>query len=271
MPETTFTPDYGATGAPSGGRGPCYCRRRWCGWKGIRGFVVAYRRCGDWKGSLEILDGSEAGRTWFRRHGKAMPFTSGGGSTWVTGSYHPDMRLLSGSGNPFPDTDGDDRKGDNLYTNCVVALDAKTGKLRWHYQFTPHDLHDWDATEPLVLIDTEFRGHYRKLLLQANRNGFFYVLDRTTGELLLAEPLVKKLTWASGIGKDGRPVLLEGNQPTTSGTRTCPAVRGATNWYSTAFNPSTSCFMSWQLRTATSISGRSWGATFRTMIRRIRL
>src|SRR5262249_20131793 len=129
-----------------------------------------------------------------------------------------------------------------LYTNCVVALDVRTGKLRWHYQFTPHDLHDWDATEPLLLVDARFGGRDRKLLLQANRNGFFYVLDRTNGEFLLAKPFVKKLTWASAIGADGRPRLVEGNEPTPTGTRTCPAVRGATNWYSTAFNPATRLF-----------------------------
>ncbi|HMC61816.1 MAG TPA: PQQ-binding-like beta-propeller repeat protein, partial [Candidatus Solibacter sp.] len=129
-----------------------------------------------------------------------------------------------------------------LYTNCVVALDPKTGKLRWHFQFTPHDLHDWDATEPLVLVNAPFEGRERKLLLQANRSGFFYVLDRTTGELLLAKPFVRRLTWAGGIGRDGRPQELEGSKPTPAGTRTCPAVRGATNWYSTAYNPLTKLF-----------------------------
>jgi alcohol dehydrogenase (cytochrome c) len=161
----------------------------------------------------------------------------------VTGSYDSETGLLFWpTGNPFPDTDGDDRGGSNLYTNCVLALDVKTGKLRWHYQFTPHDLHDWDATEPLVLVNAPFQGRQRKLLLQANRNGFLYVLDRTNGELLLAKPFVKKLTWARGIGADGRPVLLEGNEPTRLGTKSCPAVRGATNWYSTAFNPTTRLF-----------------------------
>jgi alcohol dehydrogenase (cytochrome c) len=168
---------------------------------------------------------------------------TGGGATWLTGSYDPESGLLYWpTGNPFPDTDGSERGGDNLYTNCVLALDAKTGRLRWHYQFTPHDLHDWDATEPLVLVDAAFQGRPRKLLLQANRNGFFYVLDRTNGELLLAKPFVKRLTWASGVGKDGRPQELQGSRPTPGGTVTCPAVRGATNWYSTAFNPETKLF-----------------------------
>ena len=146
------------------------------------------------------------------------------------------------TGNPFPDTDGTERIGDNLYTDCVIALDIKTGNLLWYFQFTPHDLHDWDAQEPLVLLDTEWQGRPRKLLLQANRNGFFYVLDRTNGEFLLGEPFVKKLTWASGIGPDGRPQRIPGNVPTPHGVKTCPAVRGATNWYSTAWNPQTRLF-----------------------------
>jgi PQQ-dependent dehydrogenase (methanol/ethanol family) len=209
--------------------------------EGIRGFLAAYKvATGElaWRFWTIPKRGEPGSETW---SGKAIEV--GGGATWLTGSYDPETQLLYWpTGNPFPDTDGADRKGDNLYTNCVVALEVKTGKLRWYYQFTPHDLHDWDATEPLVLVNTRFRGRERKLLLQANRNGFYYVLDRTNGEFLLAEPFVKKLTWASGIGKDGRPVLLAGNEPTLAGTKSCPAVRGATNWYSTAFNPVTRLF-----------------------------
>ena len=167
----------------------------------------------------------------------------GGGATWLTGSYDAEAGVLYWAiGQPYPPTEGAEREGDNLYTDCVVALDPKTGKLLWYYQFTPHDLHDWDATEPLLLVNTEFQGSRRKLILQANRNGFFYVLDRSNGKLLLGKPFVKKLTWASGIGSDGRPQLLEGNQPTREGSKTCPAVRGATNWYSTAFHPGTHLF-----------------------------
>jgi len=146
------------------------------------------------------------------------------------------------TGNPCPDYNGDERKGDNLYTASVLALDPVTGKLKWHYQFTPHDLHDWDATETPVLIDANFRGQPRKLLLHGNRNGFFYVLDRLTGKVLVAEPFVKKLTWASGIGPDGRPVLLQGNEPTVEGQLVCPAVAGAANWPSSAYNPATGLF-----------------------------
>ena len=231
---------YGATAAPlvvndlviagiSGGDAP------------LRGFVAAFRATTGqpvWRFWTVPKRGEPASETWL---GTALE--TGGGATWLTGSYDPESGLLFWpTGNPFPDTDGSQRGGDNLYTNCVLALDAKTGRLRWHYQFTPHDLHDWDATEPLVLVDATFQGRPRKLLLQANRNGFFYVLDRTNGELLLAKPFVKRLTWASGVGKDGRPQELQGSRPTTGGTLACPAVRGATNWYSTAFHPETKLF-----------------------------
>src|SRR5436309_1390898 len=114
--------------------------------------------------------------------------------------------------------------------------------LRWYFQFTPHDLDDWDANQPPVLIDTEFHGRPRKALAMGSRNGFFYVLDRLTGELLLAQPFVKNLTWASGIGADGRPKLLPGSDPTVEGTKACPSVEGATNWMSTAYNPATGLF-----------------------------
>jgi alcohol dehydrogenase (cytochrome c) len=183
--------------------------------------------------------GDPAAKSWQGR----VNLEEGGGSTWLPGAYDPDTGILYWpTGNPYPDTDGSERKGDNLYTNSMLALDAKTGTLRWHYQFTPHDLWDWDAEEPPLLVDAMFQGSARKLLLQANRNGFFYVLDRTTGAVLLAKPFVQKLTWASGIGPDGRPQLVPGNTPTPEGVLTCPAIRGATNWMSTAFNPATRLF-----------------------------
>jgi alcohol dehydrogenase (cytochrome c) len=210
--------------------------------EGIRGFIAAYR----------AATGAQAWRFWTvpaRSDPEAASWQGGvnldegGGSTWLPGAYDPDTGTLYWpTGNPYPDTDGSERKGDNLYTNSMLALDAKTGKLRWHYQFTPHDLWDWDAEEPPLLVDAMFQGRARKLLLQANRNGFFYVLDRTTGAVLLAKPFVKKLTWASGIGPDGRPQLAPGNTPTPEGVLTCPAIRGATNWMSTAFNPATRLF-----------------------------
>jgi PQQ-dependent dehydrogenase (methanol/ethanol family) len=208
--------------------------------EGIRGFVVAYR----------AATGEQAWRFWTVPTADEPPASTWqgnpnpqGGSSWTTPSYDAKTGILYvATGNPYPDTDGDARGGDNLYTDSDLALEAKTGKLLWSYQFTPHDLHDWDANQPIALVDTRFHGQMRHLLLHANRNGFFYVLDRTTGQMLQASPLVKKLTWSTGIGPDGRPVLVAGNEPTLGGAKTCPAVRGATNWYSTAFNPSTQLY-----------------------------
>jgi PQQ-dependent dehydrogenase (methanol/ethanol family) len=211
----------------------------------LRGYITAYQATTGrqvWRFFTVPKRDQPGSETWTKA-GQTDAIEVGGGATWTTGSYDAETGILYWpTGNPYPDTDGDERAGDNLYTDCVLALDAKTGKLRWHYQFTPHDLHDWDATEPLVLVDTQFKGRARKLLLHADRNGFFYVLDRSTGELLLGKPFVRKLTWAGGIGPNGRPQLLEGNRPTKAGMKTCPAVRGATNWYSTAFNPATRLF-----------------------------
>jgi PQQ-dependent dehydrogenase (methanol/ethanol family) len=203
----------------------------------IRGFVAAFKpETGErvWRVWTVPKAGEPGAETW---KGDADPR---GGSSWTTGSYDPKTgTLFVGLGNPYPDTDGDHRGGDNLFTDSDLALDARTGKLKWHFQFTPHDLHDWDSNQPLVLVDTRYQGRDRNLLLHANRNGFFYVLDRTNGKLLHASALVKKLTWASGIGKDGRPILLPNNETTPGGVETCPAVRGATNWYSTAYDPAT--------------------------------
>jgi PQQ-dependent dehydrogenase (methanol/ethanol family) len=207
----------------------------------LLGFVVAVKAStGEevWRFRTIPRRGEKAAETW---GGKAIEY--GGGATWLTGSYDPQADTIYWpTGNPYPDTDGTDRGGDNLYTNCVVALDAKTGKLKWHFQFTPHDLWDWDATEPLVLVDANFKGTPRKLLLQANRNGYFYVLDRTTGEFLLGTPFVKRLTWSTGLNAMGRPQVNPAAKPTAGGTLVCPAVRGATNWYSTAYNPVTKLF-----------------------------
>ena len=209
--------------------------------EGVRGFLDAYKAStGEhaWRFWTIPAPGEPGSETW---SGRALEH--GCGSTWLTGTYDPDARLLYWpTGNPCPDYNGDERKGDNLYTADVVALDPTAGKLRWYYQFTPHDLHDWDATETPLLVDTIFHGQPRKLMLQGNRNGFFYVLDRLTGKLLLAEPFVRKLTWASGIGADGRPILLPGNEPTIDGQLVCPAVAGAANWPSNAYSPATGLF-----------------------------
>jgi len=142
-------------------------------------------------------------------------------------------------GNPCPDYNGDERKGDNLYSDSVLALKPKTGELKWYYQFTPHDTHDWDATEPLLLVDENFAGRPRKLLVQANRNGFFFVLDRTNGEFLLGKPFTKS-TWASGYSSEGKPILLPNSDPTPQGTLSCPD--SGTNWMSASYNPTLKLF-----------------------------
>ncbi len=196
--------------------------------EGIRGFVAAFKpETGAlvWRYWTVPRRGERGIETW-----RGAEPVAGGGSTWSTGSYDSSSGTLYwASGNPYPDGDDRDRPGDNLYTDCILALDVKTGRLKWHYQFTPHDLMDRDATEPSVLIDSIYRGRPRKLLLHADRNGFFYVLDRTNGELLLAKPFLHRVDWASGIGPDGRPVVTD--------PRGCPS--DAANWDSTAFSPET--------------------------------
>ncbi len=162
---------------------------------------------------------------------------TGGATTWTTGAYDPELNLVYwGTGNPGPDYNGDVRKGDNLYSDSVVALDAATGKRKWHFQFTPHDMHDWDSNQTPVLFNAEFRGRQRKLLMQANRNAFFYLLDRETGEFLLARPYEKQ-TWAKEIDAQGRPVRLPGTLPTEAGVAVWPAATGGTNWYSPSYSP----------------------------------
>lgn len=204
--------------------------------EGIRGFLSAYKISNGervWKFWTVPAPGEPLADTW-----KGTAIEHGCAATWLTGTYDPGLNLLYWTaGNPCPDYNGDGRVGDNLYSDSVLAFRPETGKLVWHFQYTPHDLHDWDAQQTAMLIDTEFQGWPRKLLAQANRNGFFYVLDRATGELLLAKPFVRKLTWAKEIGKDGRPVVNPEAIPTVAGVKACPAVEGATNWFSTAFHP----------------------------------
>ncbi|HYM10759.1 MAG TPA: PQQ-dependent dehydrogenase, methanol/ethanol family, partial [Bryobacterales bacterium] len=167
----------------------------------------------------------------------------GGASTWMTGTYDSELNLIYWqTGNPWPDFYGRGRQGDDLYSCSVVALDAGTGKLRWYFQFTPHDTHDWDAQSIPVLIDANFGGRPRKLLLHANRNGFFYVLDRTNGEFLRAKPFVDKLNWATGIDAKGRPIEVPDMDPAASGKRVCPSVRGASNWMNPSYDPETGLF-----------------------------
>jgi len=166
----------------------------------------------------------------------------GGGPTWMTGTYDAETdTLFWTTGNPGPDYDGSVRAGDNLYTCSVLALDPESGKLKWHFQFTPHDTHDWDANETPVLITANFRGKPRKLLIQANRNGFYYVLDRLTGEFLLGRAFGNQ-SWAEGLDPKGRPIVKPNTDPTPQGTYVCPDASGNTNWASPSFDRATGLF-----------------------------
>ena len=208
---------------------------------GLRGFLDAYHAVtGEraWRFWTIPAPGEPGSETW----GDPDVLRRGCGATWLTGSYDAELDLLYWpTGNPCPDLNGERRPGDNLYTNSVVALTPRTGALEWYFQFTPHDTHDWDAQEPLLLIDEEFQGRPRKLLIQGNRNGFFYVLDRTNGQFLLGEPFVNQ-TWAAGMDDSGRPIVLPGSDPTDTGSDVCPAIRGATNWWATSYHPGTKLF-----------------------------
>jgi alcohol dehydrogenase (cytochrome c) len=207
---------------------------------GVRGFLDAYHAASGkraWRFYTIPGPGEPGNDTWAGESWK-----TGAAPTWVTGSYDAAQNLLIwGTGNPGPDWNGDVRAGDNLYSDSFVALDADTGKLKWHFQFTPHDVHDWDATQVPVLIDGEVRGRTRKLVVTANRNAFYYVLDRETGEYLHSKPYVKQ-TWAKGIDDKGRPVRVPNTSPTVEGTLVYPAVPGGTNWYSPSYSPQTNLF-----------------------------
>ncbi len=208
---------------------------------GANGFVAAHdQETGKevWRFWTVPKPGEPGSETW-----QGKDIEHGGAPTWFTGSYDPGLDVVYWpTGNPAKEYNGDDRKGDNLYAGSILALDGKSGKLKWYYQFTPHDLWDWDATQTSVLIDADWQGQPRKLMLHADRNGFFYVFDRQDGKLLLAKPFVKNLTWASGIGVDGRPVKLPNQDPSPAGTKVCPSQDGATNWFSPSFNPATGLY-----------------------------
>jgi len=236
---TDGSPNYGATSAPlvvqnkvivgtSGGD------------DGVRGFVAAY----------DAETGREAWRFWTipapgEFGSSSWPGESyklGGGTTWMPGTFDPELNTIFwGTSNPAPDFDGAPRPGDDLYTDCLLALDPDTGKLKWYFQFTPHDLFDYDATQTPVLVDATFRGRPRKLIIEANRNGFLYLLDRTNGQFLSAMRFAEKLNWATGIDEKGRPIRTE-IKPSAEGTRVCPGMVGATNWHAPSYNPETSLF-----------------------------
>jgi alcohol dehydrogenase (cytochrome c) len=204
---------------------------------GIRGFIDAYdAKSGKqlWRFWTVPGSGQPGNRTW-----TGDGWLRGGAPAWVTGAYDPDSNVLYwGTGNPGPDWNPDGRAGDNLYSCSLVALDANTGQLKWHFQFTPHDSHDYDSTNVPMLIDGVVRGQPRKLLGLANRNAFYYLLDRTTGEFLSAKPYAK-FTWTKGIDDSGRPQADASMEPSENGTLVWPSLYGATNWFSPSYSPAT--------------------------------
>jgi len=205
---------------------------------GIRGFIAAYDvRTGReaWRFNTIPGPGEPGHETW---QGQADAWEHGGGAIWTTGSYDPALNLTYwGTGNPGPDWNPGQREGDNLYSDSVVALDPDTGKLKWFFQFTPNDPYDYDSTQVPVLVDANWNGSPRKLMMWANRNGFFYVLDRATGQFLAGYPFVK-VNWASGLDAKGRPIQT----PQPENAPTFPGVQGGTNWYSPSYSPRTGLF-----------------------------
>jgi alcohol dehydrogenase (cytochrome c) len=207
---------------------------------GIRGFIDAYdaqsgKRA--WRFYTIPGPGEPGNNTW-----SGDSWKIGGSGVWNTAAYDPEQNLVFyGTGNPGPDYHSESREGDNLYSCSLVAIDADTGKLRWHYQFTPHDVHDWDSTQVPVLADLTIGGQPRKVLMFANRNGFYYTLDRVTGKLIVGKPFVQT-TWAKEVGSDGRPILLPGQTPDEKGETTCPDITGGTNFWPPAYDPRTRLF-----------------------------
>jgi alcohol dehydrogenase (cytochrome c) len=207
---------------------------------GVRGFVAAYDAVtGNLKWRFWTIPGpGEFGSSSW----PGDSYLHGGGTTWMPGTYDAKLDTLYWTtSNAAPDFVGDSRPGDDLYTACVLALNPSTGALKWYFQFTPHDLYDYDANETPVLLSAKVDGRVRDLLVQANRNGFLYLLDRADGKFLKATPFVEKLNWAKGIDASGRPIL-SGKIPSAEGTQICPSIDGATNWFSPSYNPDTGLF-----------------------------
>jgi alcohol dehydrogenase (cytochrome c) len=213
---------------------------------GVRGFLAAYDvNTGKevWRFNTVPGPGEAGYETWLGKDGKPTDaYLHGGAPIWMTGSYDPATNLtMWGTGNAGPDYNGDNRPGDNLYSSSVIAVDADTGKLKWHYQFSPHDEFDWDATQVPVLADITVKGSPRKVMMWANRNGVFYVLDRTTGQFLLGKSFTKT-NWLTGFDEKGRPMRTPGILPTKEGTLVYPGNQGGTNWYNPSFSPVTGLF-----------------------------
>ena len=207
---------------------------------GIRGFIDSYNaETGELEWRADTIPGPDhpdnqswAGDSW----------RTGGSASWITGAYDPELDLVYwGTGNPGPDWNGDVRMGDNLYSDSAMALNHETGGLEWYFQFTPHDVHDWDAIQVPILANLTMEGQERKVMMWANRNAFFYTLDRETGEFLVGKPYAKQ-TWAEGLDSNGRPIRVPNTAPTAEGTLVSPPVGGGTNWFSPAYSPRTELF-----------------------------
>ena len=228
---------------------------------GIRGFLDAYDPdTGEriWRFYTVPGEGEPGNDTW-----EGDAWKTGGAPTWMTGSYDPELDLLYwGTGNPGPDWNGEAREGDNLYSDSVVALDPDTGELAWYFQFTPHDVHDWDATQIPVLADVEFDGGPRKLMLWPNRNAWYYVLDRDRGEFLRATPFGTQ-TWAERIDENGRPVRVPGMFPSVEGTLVSPPIEGASNWWSPQLQPAHRATVRDGVRTASRSTSSARTSTYR--------
>lgn len=207
---------------------------------GIRGFIDAYNpETGEleWRTYTIPGPGEPGNETW-----SGDSWKTGGAPTWITGSYDPDLNLVYwGTGNPGPDWNGDVRLGDNLYSDSVMALDGDTGELKWHFQFTPHDVHDYDSIQIPILADIAFEGRQRKVMMWANRNAFYYTLDRETGQFLIGKPYATQ-TWAEGLDANGRPIRVPGLEPTYEGVMVSPPLVGGTNWYSPGYSQDTGYF-----------------------------
>ncbi len=208
---------------------------------GVRGFLAAFDvNTGKevWRFNTVPGPGEAGYETWLDKNGKPSDaYLHGGAPIWVTGSYDPATNLtMWGTGNAGPDYNGENRPGDNLYSSSVIALDADTGKLKWYYQFSPHDEFDWDATQVPVLADIDFGGAPRKVMMWANRNGVFYVLDRTSGQFLSGKSFTKT-NWYTGFDEKGRPMRAAGILPSKEGTLVYPGNQGGTNWYNPSFSP----------------------------------
>ncbi len=208
---------------------------------GVRGFVAAFdAQTGKevWRFWTIPAPGEKGSETW----APGDDYLHGGGTAWMPGTYDPELNTIYwGTGNASPDFDGSVRPGDNLYTSSLVALDPDTGKLKWYFQFNPHDLYDYDSVQTPVLVDANFQGRMRKLIVTANRNGFLYILDRTDGKYLYSKKFISILNWAKGIDKNGRPTS-NNLIPNAEGVTVCPSFSGGSNWYSPSYDPQTNMF-----------------------------